>query len=125
MTYDVEVTREGRWWMVSVPEIDGLAQARRLADVQRMARELIAVTLDIRMSDVEVTVEFGDIDGVSVAPCIETITREKAEAARLEEDVAIKTRELVLALVARNIPVRDIGSMLGVSFQRVHQLANA
>jgi predicted RNase H-like HicB family nuclease len=121
--YRVVVTRDGRWWMISVPEVDGLTQARRLADVEQMARELIAVTLDIRLSEVAVEITFGDIDGIPVGSCIETISKEKEEAARLEEDAAAKTKTLVKELVAHNVPLRDIGAMLGLSFQRVHQLA--
>jgi hypothetical protein len=121
--YQVVVSRDGRWWMISVPEIDGLTQARRLADVEQMARELIAVTLDVRLSEVAVEVTFGDIDGIPVGSCIEAISNEKAEAARLEEDAAAKTKTLVKELVAHNVPLRDIGEMLGLSFQRIHQLA--
>jgi hypothetical protein len=66
---------------------------------------------------------FGDIDGIPVGSCIETISSEKAEAARLEEDAAARTKTLVKQLVAHNVPLRDIGAMLGLSFQRVHQLA--
>jgi predicted RNase H-like HicB family nuclease len=121
-TYRVEVTREGRWWMISVPEIDGLTQARRLAEVEQMARELIAVTLDVRLSEVAVDVTL-DIDGLDVQSSIRTISDEKEKAARLEEDAAAKTRTLVKELVAHEVPLRDIGAMLGLSFQRVHQLA--
>jgi hypothetical protein len=124
-TYQVEVTREGRWWMISVPEIDGLTQARRLADVEQMASELIAVTRDVRLSEVAVEVSFGAIDGIDVASFVKAINSEKAEAARLEEDAAAKTRTLVKELVAHDVPLRDIGAMLGLSFQRVHQLAAA
>jgi len=109
--------------MISVPEIDGLTQARRLSEVERMARELIAVTLDLRLSQVAVEVAFGDIDGIPVGSFIQHISSEKAEAARLEEDATAKTKTLVQQLIAHNVPLRDIGAMLGLSFQRVHQLA--
>src|SRR5665647_2131575 len=33
-TYDITVTREGKWWMVAVPAIDGLTQARRLSEIR-------------------------------------------------------------------------------------------
>ena len=121
--YRAEVTRDGRWGMISIPEVDGLTQARRLSDAEQMARELVAVTLDVRLSDVAVKVVFGDIGGVPVGKCIETISQEKAEAARLEKDAAEQTQALVRSLVAREVPLRDIGSLLGLSFQRVHQLA--
>jgi hypothetical protein len=109
--------------MISVPEIDGLTQARRLSEVERMARELIAVTLDLRLSEVAVEVAFGDIDGIPVGSFIQEISSEKEKAARLEEDAAAKTKALVKELVAHNVPLRDIGALLGISFQRVHQLA--
>jgi len=32
MAYAVNVTRDGEWWMMAVPAIDGLTQARRLSD---------------------------------------------------------------------------------------------
>jgi hypothetical protein len=88
-----------------------------------MARELIAVTVDVRLSEVSVDVNFGAIDGVDVRSRIEAISSEKAEAARLEADVAAKTRALIKELVAHDVPLRDIGALLGLSFQRVHQLA--
>jgi hypothetical protein len=111
--------------MISVPEIDGLTQARRLADVEQMASELIAVTRDVRLSEVAVEVSFGAIDGIDVASFVKAINSEKAEAAHLEEDAAATTRTLVKELVAHDVPLRDIGAMLGLSFQRVHQLAAA
>jgi len=120
--YRAQVTRDGRWWMISVPEIDGLTQARRLSEVELMARELIAVTLDLRLSEVAVDVTL-DIDDIDVESTIKAIRKEKEDAALLEEDAAAKTKTLVKELVAHNVPLRDIGAMLGLSFQRVHQLA--
>ncbi len=52
--YRAEVRREGKLWLVEVPAIDGLTQARRLSEAQLMARELIAVTLGVPLSEVDV-----------------------------------------------------------------------
>lgn len=46
-TYAAVVTRDGDWWMVRVPEIDGLTQVADLDGVEQAARELVAVTLDV------------------------------------------------------------------------------
>ncbi|QRP42759.1 type II toxin-antitoxin system HicB family antitoxin [Amycolatopsis sp. FDAARGOS 1241] len=58
--YHVTVTHEGRWWrkwwMVHVPDVDGLTQARRLSDAPRMAREAIAAALDLNPDDVSVDI---------------------------------------------------------------------
>ncbi len=40
---DVFVTREGGWWMVAVPEVDGLTQVLTLGDAGQAGRELIAL----------------------------------------------------------------------------------
>ncbi len=54
--YKATVTREGKWWMVHIPELGGLTQARRLGEDELMAREWVAVTLDVPLEDVTVTV---------------------------------------------------------------------
>lgn len=120
--YRVEVTREGKWWMVSIPELDGLTQARRLEDASAMAREYIAVTLDVPASDVEVNVAVIDVDGVNVAEAIARLETEKLQAEEARERVAADTRRLAQTLAGKKVPVRDIGAILGVSHQRAHQL---
>ncbi len=62
MIYGANVTRDGQWWMVAVPAIDGLTQARRLSDAERMTRELVAVETGADLADVAVAVR------VTVAP---------------------------------------------------------
>ena len=51
-TYDVDVSRDGHWWMVEVPSIGALTQARRMDEVEEMARSIIAVALDLPPSEV-------------------------------------------------------------------------
>lgn len=123
--YTATAAREGRWWMVHVPEIDGLTQARRLAEVETMARELIAVTLNVSIDDVVVSVSVADVDGIDVADEVATIRAERAEAARLERDAAERAAALARSLVAKDLPLRDVGTILGVSYQRAHQLLSA
>ncbi|WP_434316369.1 hypothetical protein [Leifsonia sp. P73] len=54
--FDVTVAQEGLWWMVAIPELDGLTQAADLGDVPLMAREYIAATLDLPRDGIEVRV---------------------------------------------------------------------
>ena len=46
-TYRAVVTRDGGFWSVRVPEISRTTQARTLAEIEPMARDLIAVMEDI------------------------------------------------------------------------------
>ena len=43
-SFDIDVTRDGGWWMVHIPELGGLTQARFPREVEPMAREYIAVS---------------------------------------------------------------------------------
>ena len=122
-TYTVSVTREGRWWIVRVPEIDQVTQARRLSEVTKAARELIAVTLDVPMSTVSVLVRVervGDVEDVTGRA--EAIRKEHARADELARRAHDESRELARQLAGAHVPMRDIGELLGVSHQRVHQL---
>lgn len=120
--YRVEVTRDGKWWMVAIPEIDGLTQARRLEEAPIMARDYIALSLDVPIDDVDVTVTVIDVDGVNVLDSITNLEAEKAAAEAARDRVAEDTRRLARALADKKVPVRDIGAILGVSHQRAHQL---
>lgn len=120
--YRVDVSREGKWWMVAIPELDGLTQARRLEEAPLMAREYIAATLDLEVSEVRVQVASVDVDGVDVTQAIAQLESEKVEADAARDRVAEDTRRLAQTLAAKKVPVRDIGAILGVSHQRAHQL---
>ncbi|MGP9723014.1 hypothetical protein ACT3SZ_03225 [Corynebacterium sp. AOP40-9SA-29] len=57
--YEVTVTRDDKWWMIRIPGLDGvngniegLAQARRFADVEPEARSYIATVADVDPSTV-------------------------------------------------------------------------
>jgi L-lactate utilization protein LutC len=56
--FAVSVTREDQWWMISVPAIDGLTQAKKQREVRDMARDLIAITLDVPVRDVRVEINY-------------------------------------------------------------------
>jgi len=122
-TYTVSVTREGRWWIVRAPEIDQVTQARRLSEVTKAARELIAVTLDVPMSTVRVQVHVERVGEVEdVTGRAEAIRKEHARADELARRAHDESRELARQLAGAHVPMRDIGELLGVSHQRVHQL---
>lgn len=123
--YMASVTREGKWWMVRVPAIDGLTQARRLSEAGLMARELIAVTLDVPPGDVDVVVAVESVGTVTDIPArLVEIAAERKQAAELEKRASRQATELARELARNNVPVRDVGAVLGISHQRAHQLIN-
>lgn len=118
------VTRDGKWWMVDVPGF-GLTQARRLSEVETMARSLVAVVRDIDETDVEVEVHYAPVDGVDVAKQLAEIEKTRQLAADYDRQVREQTQALARALAAHQVPQRDIGAVLGVSGQRANQLLSA
>lgn len=45
--YEVKVERDGKFWLISVPEIGQVTQARFPGEIELMARDLIAIWLEI------------------------------------------------------------------------------
>ena len=41
-SFDIDVTRDGGWWMVHIPKLGGVTQARFPREVELTAREYIA-----------------------------------------------------------------------------------
>lgn len=55
---------------------------------------------------------------------VATITAERRQAAALEAEANARATDLAYDLVAADVPIRDIGAILGISHQRVHQLTS-
>ncbi|MFI7434449.1 hypothetical protein [Micromonospora haikouensis] len=101
-----------------MPEIKGVfSQARRLDQVEGMAREAIALMLDIDPHSFDVEVEPDLPQEVSRARKARSALRKAEESA--EEATVTAAR----ALLAKGYTVRDAGALLGISPQRVSQLA--
>lgn len=125
-TYEATAVREGKWWMVSIPAIDGLTQARRLREAAEMAREYIAASQNLPLEKVDVELRFAPIGGIEdVAEQVATINNERTRAAELERSASRQATELAQRLAAADVPVRDIGAILHVSHQRAHQLVSS
>jgi hypothetical protein len=57
MVYRATIAREPGWWIITIPELNLVTQARRLRDVQRMATDVVAVWHEVDPSSVSVRVE--------------------------------------------------------------------
>lgn len=122
--FDVEVTRDGKWWMVSVPILNVVTQARRYADVETAARELIAVVTDAPLSQVTVHISLHEVAGISdLGDTVAELNSRVAVVEQERQDLQARKAALARTLVGANVPIRDVGTLLGVSYQRAHQLA--
>lgn len=122
-TYHADVTRDGRFWLVRVPEIDRSTQALHYRDVRAMAAELIEIMTSLRSGayDLDLTVELPtDVrDHLARAEVL------REEADRKKAEAAAESRAAVRELLAQGVSQREAGELLGLSFQRVNQLAKS
>jgi predicted RNase H-like HicB family nuclease len=122
-TYRVTAVRSGRWWAIEVPELRGVhSQARRLDQVEAMAREVIALMLDVPEDSFDVTIQ---TDVASLGDLQESIeealqAREAAELAQGRASTAM--RRAVGEIRTSGYTSRDAGMLLGVSNQRISQI---
>jgi hypothetical protein len=118
----VEVYRDGKWWMADIAKLDLLTQARRLADIEHAAREAITVTLDVDSRDCEIEIRMRPISEIDVDTMRAEIRRVHEAASVLEREATVKSMELTQRLAQAGVPLRDIGTIIGFSHQRAHQL---
>ena len=52
--FDIDITRDGAWWRVRIPEIDGLTKVRHRGDAEMAAREHIALSTGTPIAEVAV-----------------------------------------------------------------------
>lgn len=119
--YHARVDRDGRFWRVYVPEIDRVTQARHLREVEEMARDLVAVMDDVEPDAFELVVTYRLPTSVEEHLARAKELRQESDRARAE--AAAESRAAVHELVDAGLPLRDIGRLLDLSYQRVHQLA--
>lgn len=120
-TFTVTAQRGVRRWVLQCEEFPGaLSEVTRLADAESVIREAIGFVAGIPQDSFD----------VAVVPVITKAASRRLKSARDLRDKAISAqaraaqeiRAAAVQLAADGLPLRDIGSVLGVSYQRVHQL---
>jgi hypothetical protein len=121
-SYRYQVLREDRWWIVRVPDLGLVTQARRLPDVERLVRSIIALHTGTEPDDFDVVRAEAVGLPTSVADLVRRATDARSGLERAVVDTARITEHAARVLVDEGITLRDAGSLLGLSHQRVAQL---
>lgn len=122
--YEARARREGRWWIITVPELDAVTQARSVREIDDMAHGLVEALLDLDEGEavVHVTVELPS----SVASAWHEATELQERAERDSRRAAELRRDVVATLLGvEHLTQAETGSLLGLSYQRVQQLAGS
>ena len=121
MHYNVQATRSGRWWSITIDEDPrAQTQARRLDQVEAVARSVL-VDLDVLTQDQDVTFTV-TTHAYELEPLRRSALQAKAAATEASETASRTAREFARCASEHGLPVRDIGALLGVTHQRAQQL---
>ena len=123
-SYEVVYERdEDGWWAASVPAVRGCGtQGRSLAQARERIREALSLFVkDAHRAELRDKI-------VLPAEFRRQVDRQLRLRQALEEEqrqLQEATQGTVRQLVRRGLSVRDVGELLGLSHQRVHQLIHA
>ncbi len=109
------------WSVVCDQHPSATSIVTRLADAAEHQREAIAFVTGTDEADVDVEVTAVLPDGVR--DHIERAAALRTQAAQSNHAAAGEARAAAALLAGSGIPLRDVGTILGVSHQRAHQLA--
>jgi predicted RNase H-like HicB family nuclease len=124
--YTVRYERDpSGWWIVTIPEIQGCrTQGRSIAEGRRRIREAMALFIDESAAEQATLVDDVRLPR-DVMRQIRLVAAKRALAERVRENAGEVTRAAVNQLTGQaGLSVRDAAEMLGLSFQRVQQLAD-
>lgn len=121
VTYERDETG---WWIAEVQSVQGVnSDGRTVADARRRVREALSLAIGDEAAE---TAEL--VDNVKLPPDVrKAVSRARAARSRLEslQDEAQKTTASAARELRRRLglSVRDVADLLGISHQRVQQLA--
>ena len=112
---------ETGWWVASIDEVPGChTQGRTLEQSRDRVREALASLTSHRKAASAHLID----DIVVPAPARKAVAfwhAKKDEASRIAAECENATRDAAV-LLAKSMSLRDVGTVLGVSRQRAHQL---
>lgn len=122
-TYTATCVRSDGWWAVEVPDVPGaLTQARRLDQVEAMVRDAIATLLQVAEDSFDVVIQARlprDLDRA-----VRRAQQARGDAEKAQATAGDATSTAAARLRDADLAMRDVGWLLGISHQRVAQLAD-
>jgi transcriptional regulator with XRE-family HTH domain len=128
-TYQIRVWQEDDWWLARVvaasedadrAPLNAVTQARSLAKIESMARDLIATILDADEANFDIELEYELPSDIGELVCQAKGARAWLDAAQdlWQERSTVAAR----ALTERGYSLREAATLLGLSHQRIDQL---
>lgn len=120
-TYSAKARREGRYWVVDVDGV-GVTQGRSLAEARTMAADLVVAVREVDPAAVVVDMEIALPAGLDVK--VKRAKKSRQQLEDLQRQVGDLGRGVVEGLRGAGLSGKDVAVVLGISEQRVSQLAS-
>lgn len=117
-TYTARVTRDEDVWMIEVPRVNRSTQAKQMRQVEGMARDLVAIMEGVEPESFALKIEWPP----TIAQFLGSYQLLADEAAAAQRRASEAQRLVAAVLKEEGASVRDIGHLMGVSFQRAQQI---
>jgi len=122
-TVAVTAERSGKWWVLECDEAGAVSQCRALSQADDEMREAIAYQLGVPEDSFDIRV-----DVILPPQYVQELERSHAlyaESERVAHEAAEARSRAAKELHDLHMSVRDIGEVMGISYQRAHQLITA
>lgn len=107
-------------WVLECAEAGAVSQCRRLSQADAEMREAIAYQLDLAPDEFEIRVDI-ELPEDSLA-LVARVAELRQQAAAATAAATEAQRAAARALADQHLSVRDIGAVMGLSYQRAAQL---
>ncbi|WP_045732623.1 hypothetical protein [Pseudarthrobacter chlorophenolicus] len=111
--------KEGKWWEIRIHQINQAARASRAKDIQDIAADLVATTLNLDPEEVTVHVTLRAPGNIMERW---TQARDDLEKAQELSTKGAAESRAVIAELSEDFTITEVARMLGISTQRVSQL---
>lgn len=119
-TLEANAYKQGKWWMVSIPEIDGLTQCKNIEQIPAQAADLAAISLDVPADQVAIKVSYRLPEDASAAA--ESWHQAQRQLTAAKTDAEQRFADYARTLKSEGYTLKDIGTLTGYTFQRIAQI---
>lgn len=117
--HTARVEWDGHYW-IAVPDCGGLTQAKRLSQLPERLAEVIQLMTNVKVDANAISLDIHVDDDLSRET--EGLRKERQRLEMIDSELAARTLATARALRDRGMNLRDIGTLTGLSYQRVHQM---
>lgn len=123
-TFTSTATRDGQYWAVRCNQYPAVrSKVRLLTQAVQQQRSALAALTDVPEN--QISVDVVPVLPPEVEQHIARARELRQESARANRAAAAESRAAAQALAQAQLSLRDIGTILGVSYQRAHQLVSS